>query len=611
MRHPLMPGIVLAALAAACTGAPLPALRHPVAVLCHRGGAGISPENTLAAYRRAIELKADYVEIDVRTTRDGHLVIMHDSKVDRTTNGKGAIRDLTLAQIRRLDAGGRFGARYAGAKVPTLAEVLSLCRGRINIYLDHKDADTAQVLRALQATDMTDQVVIYAGPERLNEWKRLAPNIPVMPSLPDEYRRTGGVAEFLRLCEAEVLDGHLLEWTPELVKQAHEAGCKVYVDIMGPTENAAGYRRALEMGVDGIQTDVPDRLIEWLKPTPAPKRPAAKLIEFGWDEPDTQFMRKQMAQMERMPFDGTVFHVAATGPQAKRASLTWDGWSKRTFTTDELRGPEDDLRTLRPTRMRSNYLRFNTTPADIDWFDDHSAVINNAYQAARLARIGRCPGVLFDIEQYLHPLFKYPGQKRSAEKSFAEYSAQVRKRGYEVMDAFQRAYPNLTVFLTYGYSLPWAQCGGDPARLATADYGLLAPFLDGMVDAAKGSTRMIEGGESGYWMQSAERFGEARRTYLRDALTIVADPRKYLRHVSISFGLWLDFDWRNQGWSDTEISKNHHSPEGFAALLMAARRQADDVVWIYTETPKWWTAAGRPDKLPDAYTSAVRRAWSH
>lgn len=610
MHRPPLVSLLLAAIALPSPGAPLPALRHRVAIMCHRGGAGISPENTLVAYRKAIALKADYVEIDVRTSRDGRLVIMHDSKVDRTTNGKGAVRDLTFDEIRRLDAGSHFGPSYADTRVPTLDEVLALCRGKINIYLDHKDADTTQVLKAVQRAGMQGHVVVYAGPDRLNEWKRLAPSIPVMPSLPDEYRRPGGIAEFLRRCPAEVLDGHLLEWTPELVKQAHDAGCKVYVDIMGPTENAAGYRKALEMGVDGIQTDVPDRLIEWLKPAPAPRRPAARLIEFGWDEPDTHFMLTQMAQMERMPFDGTVFHVAATGAQGKQASLTWDGWSKREFTEAELRGPEADLKAMRPNRMRGNYLRFNTTPADIDWFDDHTAVVRNAYQAARLARAGHCPGVLFDIEQYLHPLFKYPDQKHAAEKSFAEYSAMARKRGYEVMESFQRGYPNLDVFLTYGYSLPWAQCGGDPARLATADYGLLAPFLDGLVDAARGRTRIIEGGESGYWMQSPERFAMARHTYLRDLLTMVADPRKYLAHVSVSFGLWLDFNWREEGWSDTDITRNHHSPGQFGKLLSAARRQADDVVWVYTESPKWWTAGGKPDKLPAAYIEAVRSGWN-
>jgi glycerophosphoryl diester phosphodiesterase len=245
--------------------APLPKPSWPIALIAHRGGSHIAPENTLAAYRQAIRLRADYVEIDVRTTHDGALVVMHDSRVDRTTDGRGAVRDLTLAEIRALSITNLFGPKFEGQRVPTLDETLSACRGRINVYLDHKDADTAQVLAAVRKHRMERSVVVYAGPDRLNEWKQLAPAIPVMPSLPDSYRVPGGIARFEELCPAEALDGHVSEWTRELVDQAHAAGVKVYVDIMGPTDNAAGYASAIEMGVDGIQTDYPDRLASYLR----------------------------------------------------------------------------------------------------------------------------------------------------------------------------------------------------------------------------------------------------------------------------------------------------------------------------------------------------------
>src|SRR5437764_8194138 len=92
--------------------APLPRLRWPVAVIGHRAGAGIAPENTLGAIRQAIRLRVDYVEVDVRTTRDGAFVIMHDPTVDRTTGGHGTVRDLTLAEIRGLAVKNRFGPDF-------------------------------------------------------------------------------------------------------------------------------------------------------------------------------------------------------------------------------------------------------------------------------------------------------------------------------------------------------------------------------------------------------------------------------------------------------------------------------------------------------------------
>jgi len=245
--------------------APLPHLRWPIAVIAHRAGAGIAPENTLAAIRQAIRLRADYVELDVRTTKDGAFVIMHDSRVDRTTDGQGAVRDLTLAEIRALHIRNEHGKRFDGERVPTLDEALSGCRGRVNLYLDHKDADTAALFAALKKHRMEKSALVYNVVSGVNEWKRIAPHIPVMPSLPDEFRRPGGIADFEKICAAEALDGHFREWTPELVREAHAAGVKVYVDIMGPDDNPDGYARAIAMGVDGIQTDHPDRLTAYLR----------------------------------------------------------------------------------------------------------------------------------------------------------------------------------------------------------------------------------------------------------------------------------------------------------------------------------------------------------
>src|SRR6185503_15179576 len=132
-------------------------------------------------------------------------------------------------------------------------------------------------------------------------------------------------------------------------------------------------------------------------------------------------------------------------------------------------------------------------PADLDWFDDFSAVLNNARLAARLAKQGGCPGLLFDIEQYNTPLFRYRSQRDVTTKSWDAYAAQVRLRGRQVMEAFQEGYSGLVVFLTFGYGLPWVQTASGAKPLADADYGLLAPFLDGMIAAAEGKTRVVEG----------------------------------------------------------------------------------------------------------------------
>lgn len=245
--------------------APLPPLKYPIAVIAHRAGRALCPENTLAAIRKAITLGVDYVELDIRATKDGHLVIMHDGSVDRTTNGHGAVKEMTIEEIRLLDAGSKFDAKYSAERVPTFEEVLQLCKGKVCIYVDHKEAPTEQVFAMIKRFGMEKRVVVYNGPGNLIEWKKIAPQIPVMPSLPSTYRRPGGVEEFEKTLPAEVLDGNLVEWTKELVDQCHALGVKVYVDNLGPNDNPDGFRKAIEMGVDGIQTDHPDQLLQYLK----------------------------------------------------------------------------------------------------------------------------------------------------------------------------------------------------------------------------------------------------------------------------------------------------------------------------------------------------------
>ncbi|HSZ58258.1 MAG TPA: hypothetical protein VK797_21515 [Tepidisphaeraceae bacterium] len=296
------------------------------------------------------------------------------------------------------------------------------------------------------------------------------------------------------------------------------------------------------------------------------------LIEFGWDEPGTAFMREHAAQMEATPFDGCVFHADAVDEQGKPLAFTWQCWGKQTFS------------------------------------DAASAVVNNAKLAATFARAGGCAGILFDIEQYNQPLFNYPKQRDAKTRSWSEYAAQARKRGREVMEAFQAADPDVTILLTYGYSLPWRQARSDPARLSSAAYGLLAPFLDGMLDATRGKSRIIDGYESSYGYKDTTRFATAYETMSKGVLPIVADPEKYRQHFQFGFGVWMDNNSHRQKWNPQDFSRNFYMPAAFEKTVKEALDRTDEYVWIYTEEPKWWTAQGHSDKLPDAYVEALKKA---
>ncbi|MBI4605878.1 MAG: hypothetical protein HY721_28270 [Planctomycetes bacterium] len=333
-----------------------------------------------------------------------------------------------------------------------------------------------------------------------------------------------------------------------------------------------------------------------------------KLIEFGWDEPDPAFLRQHLAEVEASPFDGCVYHVSYVRADGSTGNFTWECWGKKAFADADLQPALDDLKATPFRRFTHNFLRFNTTPADIDWFDDFAAVLGNARLAARVAREGKSAGILFDIEQYNAPLFDYRKQRDAKSKPWAEYAAQARRRGREAMEAFQAGFPDLTVFLTFGYSLPWSQLGGGARPLAEASYGLLAPFLDGMVDAAKGKARLVDGHELSYGYTEAKAFRDAYRRMKEGLLPVVASPRDYARVASLSFGIWLDHDWRGRGWHTEDFAKNLRTPKATAAVLRAALETADEYVWLYSETPRWWSPEGKPQKLPPAYAEAVRAA---
>jgi hypothetical protein len=336
--------------------------------------------------------------------------------------------------------------------------------------------------------------------------------------------------------------------------------------------------------------------------------PPKKLIEFGWDEPDTAFLRRHVREMEATPFDGCVFHANVVEKDGKSGNFAWLGWGRRAFSIEELKPAIDDLKATRFDRFSDNFLRFNATPADLDWFDDFGPIVANAGLAARVAREGGARGILFDVEQYQGKPFDYRKQRDASTRTWPEYAAQARVRGREVMASFCRGYPGVTVLLTFGHSYPWKQSGAGETPLLDCEYGLLAPFLDGMIEATEGGSRLVDAYELAYGFRDLEKFDRARRTILEGVLPIVAQPEAYRKKVTVGFGLWLDYDWPRHGWDIADPAKNYFSPAAFEASTRKAMELADEYAWIYTEKPRWWTDQGGSASLPAPYVEALRRA---
>jgi len=230
-------------------------------VIAHRGEHRAHPENTLPAFQAAIDAGADFFELDVRTTSDGHLVLMHDRAVDRTTNGSGAVREITFDQIRALDAGARFSPRFAGTKVPSFEEALALAHGKIGVYVDSKDIAPADLVAALAKTDMLISVVIYGGAGFLQKVHALNRSLKVMP----EAVNAPTVEKLLADQQPRVAAFDAGDFKDHAIALAKNAGVDIYVDRLGSADNPSAWQDAVDRGASGIQTDRLAELVAFLR----------------------------------------------------------------------------------------------------------------------------------------------------------------------------------------------------------------------------------------------------------------------------------------------------------------------------------------------------------
>ena len=247
------------------TLAPLPAPRHAFTVVCHRGDHTHAPENTLKAYGNAIKAGADYVEIDLRTTVDSQLVIMHDATVNRMTNGAGLIKDMHYDSLSTLRVKDKTHPEWGEFPIPTFVQVLELCKDKIYIYLDFKNADPGAAYRLIQKYGMEKQVVVYINAEQqFHDWRRVAPAMPLMVSLPGSVKDVESLKQFLDKVHPEILDGDYDQYTQEMITTAQQLGYTVLPDIQGPAEGPALWEQPIQKGIKALQTDHPEDLIAWL-----------------------------------------------------------------------------------------------------------------------------------------------------------------------------------------------------------------------------------------------------------------------------------------------------------------------------------------------------------
>src|SRR5256884_1530210 len=234
-------------------------------VIAHRGASGHAPENTMAAFRKAVAQGATFIETDLNLSRDAHFVAIHDDPVTRTTNGQGKVHDLTLADLRRLDAGSWFGSEFSGERIPTLEEILEFSKKNdVVFYLELKPTgawggEHAVIAALRESGEIPRAVLISFDASMVLNVHSIEPT--VMTGLLYDGQLEKPVEKAVEIGARQLaVRGDLV--TPALLEQARKKDLQV---VCWTINQPAHMRLLIEAGVQGIMSDYPDRVVAALK----------------------------------------------------------------------------------------------------------------------------------------------------------------------------------------------------------------------------------------------------------------------------------------------------------------------------------------------------------
>ena len=230
-------------------------------VIAHRGASGHAPENTLAAFKRAVALGASFIETDLHLSRDAHFVAIHDNTVNRTTNGHGKVHELTLPDLRRLDAGSWFGSEFSGERIPTLEEILDFSKKNdVVFYLELKPTgawggEHALISALRDSAEIARTIVISFDARIIAALRKIEPTL--MTGLLFEGHMDQPLERAVEVGARQLaVRGDLV--TPALIAEAHKRDLQI---VCWTVNQPAHMRMLIEAGVDGIISDYPDRLL--------------------------------------------------------------------------------------------------------------------------------------------------------------------------------------------------------------------------------------------------------------------------------------------------------------------------------------------------------------
>lgn len=235
-------------------------------IIAHRGFSGIAPENTLIAFQKAIESKADYLELDVHKTKDDSLVVIHDASVDKTSsnNAKGKISEMNYSETTTVKVGysEKFGNKYENEKIPTLREALNLAKGKIKVCIEIKVYGIEdEIMKIVNDLGINDEVIIFSFHYRvLAKIRQLDENIPILYLVWSADKMT---IDYAKVIEANAI-GVGTTVTHEFLKFAHENSVEVWKWTVNEEDEM---QQLIDLGIDGIITNFPKKALKQLSET--------------------------------------------------------------------------------------------------------------------------------------------------------------------------------------------------------------------------------------------------------------------------------------------------------------------------------------------------------
>ena len=348
--------------------------------------------------------------------------------------------------------------------------------------------------------------------------------------------------------------------------------------------------------------------------TTAQSRLKKKIIEYGWDVPYPDFVRDNIREMEKRPFEGIIFRT-------KGFDHVFD---VRLWNKADLQPQLDTLAQIKWGRFTDNMLTlYAANRWNMDWFNDEhwKVIVENMKLFSLAVTSGNCIGVCFDPEPYGENPWAYPGIYK--EKSFTEVGDQVRRRGQQFMGALQTEKGELRV-LSFFFMALFANVVDQPdvnvraQRLQKNSYALLPAFVIGMLEGASPGTILIDGNESAYYHESPLEFYKDYHLMRQRAQALIPEPLRKKYNTNIQAGMALYIDQELAKRTDRRITSNFLSPEQqlkfFEHNVYYTLTTTDEYVWCYSERMNWWLPpekAGPNGALPagveEALVSARRK----